>query len=135
MTSKDMFEKIHNSSVRLITVQIIIFGIRHSSEDIPRCLGWEGVCFLLFCFFFILFVFVYYLFLCFVFDYHTLSSLSPEVLLLKCCSSQKDWKMYPLYRKKKLLRQCQLNCMCSIWKGTSTVTLTMWYLLNHPQSA
>lgn len=39
-----MFEKIHNTSFRLIVVQILTFGIRHSFEDIPRCVGYPFEC-------------------------------------------------------------------------------------------
>uniref|UniRef100_A0A8W8JLT6 Scavenger receptor class F member 2 n=1 Tax=Magallana gigas TaxID=29159 RepID=A0A8W8JLT6_MAGGI len=39
-----MFEKIHNKSFRLIVLQILTFGIRHSFEDIPRCVGYPFEC-------------------------------------------------------------------------------------------
>lgn len=123
-----MFEKINNASFRLIVVHILTFGIRHSFEDIPRCIGWGVVCFdslccCFFCFAFVLFMVSFFcFFISFVFDNHT--SLSPNVLLLKCCSFQKD-----------PLRQCLLGGMSSICNESSKVTLTMGYYLIHPQSA
>lgn len=39
-----MVEQINNTSFRLIVLQILTFGIRHSFEDIPRCVGYPFEC-------------------------------------------------------------------------------------------